>query len=171
MNAGRAKYTATLLLDGRVLVAGLGPLASAELYEPGSGTWAVTGSMDEDRGHTATLLRDGRVLVAGGGSRGEVSPLPSFAELYDPDAGSWTTTGNMVTPRDGNTATVLLDGRVLVAGGSGNGYLPASPSCTTRAAGPDADLCLRRRRIGRTPRSRMRHARPAATRPVPRPRR
>jgi len=125
MNAGRAKYTATLLLDGRVLVVGLGPLASAELYEPGSGTWAVTGSMDADRViHTATMLRDGRVLVAGGGSRGEVSPLPLFAELYDPDSGSWSTTGNMVTPRDGNTATLLRDGRVLVAGGSGDGYGP-----------------------------------------------
>jgi len=125
MNAGRAKYTATPLLDGSVLVVGLGPPASAELYDPARGTWAVTGSMDADRViHTATMLRDGRVLVAGGGSRGEVSLLASFAELYDPDSESWSTTGNMVTPRDGNTATLLRDGRVLVAGGSGDGYGP-----------------------------------------------
>ena len=116
----RAYLTAaTLLPDGKVLVAGgssSGSSASAELYDPGSGSWTTTGSLIEDRGgHTATLLPDGRVLVAGGtGSLG----LLASAELYDPGSGSWTATGSMIEARYSHTATLLSDGKVLVAGGA-----------------------------------------------------
>jgi hypothetical protein len=133
MIEARAHHTATLLRDGRVLVAGgssvgfiipegVEPhlLASAELYDPGSGSWTPTGSMIEVRnGHTATLLPDGRVLVAGGYSVGGVGGPVASAELYDPSTGSWTPTGSMMRARAGHTATLLPDGRVLVAGGSG----------------------------------------------------
>jgi N-acetylneuraminic acid mutarotase len=119
MNAARAKYTATLLLDGRVLVVGLGPPASAELYDPGSGSWTATGTMVADHGiHTATLLLNGKVLVAGGSGSGYISDLLAIAELYDPGTGSWTATGSMIEPREENTATLLRDGKVLVAGGN-----------------------------------------------------
>ncbi len=65
----RADHTATLLPNGKVLVAGGSScvLASAELYDPASGTWTATGSLATARDlHTATLLPNGKVLVAGG---------------------------------------------------------------------------------------------------------
>jgi hypothetical protein len=126
----RANHTATLLSDGRVLVAGgggtglSGLLATAELYDPVSGSWTATGNMNGIRIlHTATLLADGKVLVAGGAdsiSETSVNALVT-AELYDPATGSWTETGPMIEARAHHTATLLADGKVLVAGGSGSG--------------------------------------------------
>ncbi len=125
----RAGHTATMLLDGMVLVVGgaIDPdgeqvLASAELFDPGSGARKVVEEMSGPRsGHTATLLPDGRVLIVGGYGR-FVSPMESStlasAELYDAGSGKWTTVGNTADPRSGHTATLLPDGTVLVAGGS-----------------------------------------------------
>jgi Kelch motif len=124
--------TATLLADGRVLVAGgqtsgipgssEAMASEAELYDPGSGRWTTTGSMVAIRAdHTATLLPNGTVLVAGGGAgrclQGAcgLAVGPTSAELYNPDSGSWTVTAPMVA-QEGGTATLLHDGRVLVAG-------------------------------------------------------
>jgi len=122
----RTDQTATLLRDGRVLVAGGSgddgdDLASAELFDPETGRWAATGSMSVIRsGHTATLLQDGRVLVTGGLSTDRTYRFPHLAsaELYDPTSGLWTATGNMTQARWGHTATLLPDGKVLVAGGA-----------------------------------------------------
>src|SRR5439155_21698951 len=93
LNTARAGHTATLLPNGMVLVAGgydidlnnnQNSLASAELYDPTSGTWTATGSLNTARAsHTATLLPDGMVLVAGGGRGGLPFPFAG-AELYDP---------------------------------------------------------------------------------------
>jgi N-acetylneuraminic acid mutarotase len=121
MIQARYLHTATLLPNGKVLVLGGGvTTASAELYDPGTGTWTATGSMIEARNEfSATLLPDGKVLVAGGlvnFGGGDVTVLDS-AELYDPSTGSWTATGSMVTPSASHTATVLRDGKVLAAGG------------------------------------------------------
>ncbi len=97
--------TATRLLDGRVLIAGgNGANTSAELYNPATGTFSATGSLNDLReGHTATLLMDGRVLIAGGGtpSAGTVT-----AELFDPSTGTFTFTDSMSIDRRGATARV-----------------------------------------------------------------
>ena len=125
----RAGHTATLLRDGRVLATGgaIDPdgdqvLASAELYDPASGSWTTVEDMSEPRSaHTATLLPDGRVLVVGGIGR-FVSPMETrmlaSAELYDPATGRWTSVERTADPRSGHTATLLPDGKVLVAGGA-----------------------------------------------------
>jgi hypothetical protein len=123
MITGRAFHTATLLPDGRVLVTGglsdARLLASAEIYDPRTGRFTSTGSMVTQRyNQTATLLHDGRVLVAGGVSAREAVPIPCSAELYDPATGKFTPTGSMIAHRQNHTATLLSDGRVLIAGGA-----------------------------------------------------
>ncbi len=117
---GRGQDTATLLSDGRVLVAGgLSngvSLASAEIYDPRAGRWARTAPMPSAHGEqTATLLPDGDVLVASGNA-GSGAPT-ARADLYDPRQGRWRPTAPLRTGRDEATATLLRDGIVLVAGG------------------------------------------------------
>jgi WD40 repeat protein len=128
LTTGRNMHTATLLLDGRVLIAGGNvsgqhPLASAELYDPTTRTFTATGSLVAARGfHTATLLADGRVLIAGGTSDGWVGDhFLASAEIYDPKTGKFTATGPMTDKRGNHTATRLPDGRVLITGGTATG--------------------------------------------------
>jgi len=121
MTVERASHTATLLNDGTVLIAGgasgaAGVLASAEIYNPTAGTFALTGSMNAARkNHTATLLYNGMVLIAGGLGAGG-SPLAS-AELYNPVTGAFTFTGNMSSARENHTAALMFNDLALVAGG------------------------------------------------------
>ena len=129
VTTAHSKYTATLLSDGRVLVAGglgcCGVLASGKVYDPTTGASSITGSMATTRyRHTATLLSDGRVLVAGGY---DDSGFLASVELYDPNTGESSSTGTMATPRADHTATLLTDGRILVAGGtSDSGFLASA---------------------------------------------
>jgi len=123
MATQRAAHTATLLPDGKVLVAGGftggGSLVSAEVFDPATSTFASAGNMNAARaGHTATLLPNGKVLIAGGYNG---SYLAS-AELYDPAAHTFMPTGTMVTSRSGHVATLLNNGKVLLAGGVGTGW-------------------------------------------------
>jgi hypothetical protein len=123
----RTRHSATLLADGRVLIAGgtgvSGDLTSCEIYHPGSGTWTNTGSLNVKRSsHVSVRLSSGKVLAAGG------RPTKS-AELFDPQTGSWTFTGSSDAVHFfGHTATLLRNGRVLVAGGTGPGGSPDEQS-------------------------------------------
>ena len=146
MSVGRFFFSATLLNGGRVLVAGgicndhdrtgVGT-SSAELFDPATNTFALTGSMSVERSaHAATLLTSGAVLVTGGATSEGVA---ATAELFDPVTGTFALTGSMLSPREFHTATRLVDGKVLVTGGfEGNVALssaelfdPASGSFTS----------------------------------------
>ena len=124
MTVERAAHTATLLADGRVLVAGgirggEAALASAELFDPATGRFEATAPMATPRsGHTATLLRDGRVLVAGGWD--DERPQRT-TELFDPRTGTFSAGPALSLPRAGHTATRLRDGTVLLVGGRSDG--------------------------------------------------
>ncbi|MDQ4134319.1 MAG: hypothetical protein M3179_14220 [Actinomycetota bacterium] len=137
MGNARFSHTATLLPNGKVLVAGgFGDppstpnqpvLDTAELYDPATGTWTPTGSLNTRRAlHIAVLLNNGKVLVAGGRTcdvppPGGANCASSFrtptAELYDPATGVWTPTGSMNFDRHTTAAALLPDGRVIVPGG------------------------------------------------------
>lgn len=140
MNVARIFHTATLLLNGEVLVAGganssSGFLASAELYDPSAGSWTLTGSMTAARElQQAVLLPSGEVLVAGGQN---ANGILSSAELYDPSTRTWTPTGSMNTPRSRFSLTVLEDGKVLaVQGTSAELYDPAAGTWSPTGSAP-----------------------------------
>ena len=129
----RDRHTATLLSNGQVLVTGgrdtqngRTTLATSELYDPVSGTWKPTGSLNSARNnHSATLLSNGKVLVTGGY---DGSNVLDSSEIYDPVAGTWTTTGSLITGRVLASATSLPNGQVLVTGGQeeSGGYLDSA---------------------------------------------
>jgi hypothetical protein len=125
MHLPRMIHTAVLLPNGKVLVAGgcnsdcgTAATATAELYDPATGVWSFTGSMSTPRYYfTATLLGTGKVLVTGGCSQIDCGAVTAVSELYDPSTGLWSRTGSLATARDLQTATLLANGNVLVAGG------------------------------------------------------
>ena len=136
---GREEHTATLLPNGKVLVAGGTDgrgkvLASAELYDPVRNRWTSAGSMAATRiDQTATLLPSGKVLVAGGVVLPYPAPSLASAELYDPSTNAWSMAAPMIESRTRQTATLLPDGRVLVVGGQrfdlhDGGLFPGRPT-------------------------------------------
>jgi hypothetical protein len=147
MTTARVGHTATMLPDGRVLIVGgdgpSGPLASAEVYDPATGKFSPTGRMAMVRtDHTATLLPNGRVLIAGGADAVDDSLAANIlasAELYDPATGTFSPAGSMATGRQSQTATLLADGRVLIAGGA-DGLPPPTPLMMTTVALSSAEL-------------------------------
>lgn len=124
MNIARGYHSATLLNDGRVLVAGgrgseTSSLTSAELYDPTTGTWSVTGSMlSEGESRSATLLKDGKVLVTGGRKfLNDTAYMLYTTELYNPITGIWSNAGDLLVPHLFNTAILLNNGNVIIVGG------------------------------------------------------
>jgi hypothetical protein len=124
-------HTATLLSDGRVLIAGGSNdyngnslRIGADLYDPATGTFSAAGSMSIPRSdHTATLLPNGKVLITGGLTKDQMygQKAAKTAELFDPAKGATGTFDPVSSPmnesRVAHTATLLSDGRVLIAGG------------------------------------------------------
>lgn len=127
MSTARDGHTATLLANGLVLVAGgysgpgsaVGAVSSAELYNPATGHWTNTGSMNTARGdHFAELLASGQVLVLFGSNDFTGTGLVTSTELYDPGTGNWTVNGNTGATAQFSFSVTLLDtGKVLIAGG------------------------------------------------------
>ncbi|HJW44374.1 MAG TPA: kelch repeat-containing protein [Geothrix sp.] len=131
MVQARYAHRAALLPDGRLLLTGGLPftgsdvtaLAACEIYDPAQQTFSPASPMSVPRaGHTATRLPDGRILVVGGQDSTCLFSCPitiwQTAELYDPATGTFQPTGAMSQRRFNHTATLLPDGRVLVAGGT-----------------------------------------------------
>lgn len=141
MDSPRSGASARLLMDGRVLVIGgcytAGPRGSpcllvtrVEIYDPESGTWNRTQSMNHPRSpFTMTLLQDGRVLVTGG---------TSAPELFDPVTETWRDTTPMGVPRSGHAAVLLQDGRVLTIGGC-HASSCGAPTVTTEVYDPKSE--------------------------------
>lgn len=123
LSAPRARFTATKLQDGRVLVSGgtstgNKALATAEIYDPATGTWAMTGTMPVPRkDHRATMLPDGSVLVVGG-VLGPSRPL-----RYSSQAGIFVEVGQPVSASNHDQISVSGGDILVVGGGAGNGVL------------------------------------------------
>ena len=122
LNTTRSWHSAVMLQDGKVLIAGGWDgdslLQTAEIYDPDTGTWTLTSKLKAARyGQTATLLNDGRALIAGGSDDADLASTLASAELYDPATETWSITGSLNIPRIFQTATLLPNGKVLVAGG------------------------------------------------------
>ncbi|MGA3328912.1 MAG: Ig-like domain-containing protein, partial [Terriglobia bacterium] len=142
LNTARTYDTATLLNNGMVLIAGGfgnsgNTLASAELYNPATGNFTPTGSLNTARYlHTATLLNNGMVLIAGGYDDSSNSLYLTVAEIYNPSSGTFTLTGSMNKARYADTATLLNNGMVLIAGGSNGSPLASAELYETAALTP-----------------------------------
>jgi len=146
---GRTNHTATLLPDGRVLVAGGGynaVTAKATIYDPATNAWSPVTGMNKPRIlHAAVALPDSRVLVIGGTDQ----TAPASAEMFDAVSGSWRLIDGPPSIGFAVQALVLGDGRVFAIGmnrtGEGSSadiFDPASLSWRVTAAVPQIQQVL-----------------------------
>jgi len=134
MTAARVNSQAVVLGDGRVLVLSHVSNEGAELWDPGTGTWQATATLNKPRGSFVLVaLRDGRALVTGGLNDTEESYSSTY--VFEPGTETWTKVGLLGTARTAPSAAVLPDGRVLVTGG----YFHIKPT-DARAPGPGIAL-------------------------------
>jgi hypothetical protein len=126
MSDARVLHTATILADGRVLIAGGRDdanrvLASAEIFDPRTDRFSKAGPLARPRyKHTAALLPDGRVLVAGGSDERDWSGKLDSAEIFEPETRTWSPAPRMEAKRFKlpEEAARLSSGDVLIAGGA-----------------------------------------------------
>jgi len=146
LNTARIGHTATLLANGRVLIVGgddpaLGLIADAELYDPPTQTFIDLGDTLVPRfRHSATILQNGQVLIAGG----ETDPTPggayNTAELFDPISQTFTLVSvPMTASREGHSAVLMNNGRVLITGGNDPG---AGPLNSAELYDPTSDIFI-----------------------------
>ena len=124
MTSERSGHTATLLPNGKVLIAGgmngNGNYHDAvEIFDAAANSFSTGPRMSaRSVSHSATLLPDGKVLIAGGFNGDYIKN----AELYDPATNRFTPTGPLTAPRSDHLAVLLGNGKVLIIGGVGSGY-------------------------------------------------
>ena len=154
LKVARAGPSSTLLPSGKVLIAGgvfftgtppyslvANYLTSAELYDPTSGTFSLTGSLKVARsGQSATVLGNGTVLLAAGQNAATTGGWVGSAEIYNPATGKFTLTGSLNTARFLHTAHLLASGEVLIVAGNFHGSIASTelynPSTGTFSNGP-----------------------------------
>jgi hypothetical protein len=103
-----------------VVAAGIATLMSDDSVSIPAGAPVVShiGEMSLHRAaHQATVLESGEVLITGGCAGDGCTPFHPSAEVYDPADQSFRSAAPMSLPRASHTATLLQDGRVLIAGG------------------------------------------------------
>jgi hypothetical protein len=167
LGTSRMGHSATRLHDGRVLVVGgtkmrvgkkqsrRAALASAEVWDPATGSFEPGGSLTQLSGGTRSgLLPDGRVLVVGAisDSDPEATEYAVVAEMWDPGTASFSLAGSLSVARGGQTVTTLSDGRALIVGGVNEAFrhLASAEIC-----GPESTLDLTTTVVGRAEEERM----------------
>lgn len=145
MAVARRRFSATLLKDGSILVVGGLPSppgqigdASAEFFRLGTGTWRPAGFSTQppmSDGLATTILKDGRVFICGGAIPANLAGAKTSGSIYDPALDRWSPTSDMTHGRVYPSASLLRDGRVLVAGGR-DAYVNGTPTNTTEIFAP-----------------------------------
>lgn len=148
MSTGRTEHTATVLADGTVLVAGgISTTLPSDLYHPNTHGFTTVGGLAQTRQRQIAIKLDshwgaleGQVLEIGGAETGNsvfggLEKALDSVEIYNPTTASFSLFGTMTEPRQNNTATLLSDGRILIAGGVSSPAISGTAEIVPESAG------------------------------------